>query len=858
MRAKFTERVLYGWDFEPFGTPEVYGGGGTNASVRSTARYAGLTDTSHTVPLPPGWAVGDLCYIAWSMATTLSTALTLTVPSGWTQVITQFAPSGVVGAIHGVLRRVLQAGDGSVTLSHTNSRLAAVSVAVTGNAVVSEDVTPASDNNSGVTGANVRAPSLTPVTSADLLLTFHAVRNNSPGVVTSIKAPTGMIKLNEISSAHKTHANTAIQVSQQMLSGLTATGTKIATASASNITNINRQGSSILIRSLTPPSASLDISGGFAWKHIAMTGPQLATYDCPGTNKVSIQWCAAIIQSNGTPITVDATPAMVTTQTGTATTATFNVPVNTMIAALIGYNADQGDTPGNKITVTNNKSLVVTKIVERAHGDGESGGCAIAYMYSTGAQTGMTVTATATGVNVNSDDVALKVLLLGNTDTVDPMPDGVFEGTSYGNMHYLTARSELTSQGIALWAMNDWFDLGSPAISELNWGARFGTSLVKTATSPISGQQSLLNTWTIAVSGIQFTMNNEHLIDGPKNLRISFKFLGTETVNPSYNPKISQSNLPPGPPRLELEYKDVAGRVFKRTSLGFPSNVLRDWSSDFFIPAGVSFRSMTIWMHGWDTSAAARVDDIKITELMPEYVRFRRVTDGGYVRGGNPAQAVRGVAYAFDDELVPNQPTEWSAEPVYNVSDPQATVYGPETGTVGFTIEDRPVTLPSTLIKSVEDAGLRMYLSTDQRQITKSRSTTFVNKQTTGKPAGGVNSAYSLAGDWHLITRTIQEMRDLMTILDETVLYISPTGRYNKIPFYATVMEYTIHDFATMDDQHKTFAIRFQEVERPDTEGQPNFLPLADYKWLAEQYSTYSDPALTSLTYDQLAFSAVP
>jgi hypothetical protein len=234
-------------------------------------------------------------------------------------------------------------------------------------------------------------------------------------------------------------------------------------------------------------------------------------------------------------------------------------------------------------------------------------------------------------------------------------------------------------------------------------------------------------------------------------------------------------------------------------------------------------------------------------------VRFVRKTDGGYVRGGDPAQAVLGTAYAFDDELTPNRATEWHAEPIFSGGN-----VGSATGTVGFTIEDRSVNLPSTMVKSVETPGLIIFLPTDQRDFTRSRSTTFVNKQSFGKPAGGVNSAFSAAGDYMLITKTIDEMNDFITILDETVLYISPTGRYNRTPFYATVSEYTIVDFARMDSTEKVFNITFQEVERPDTEGQPNYLPLRDYAWLQTQYSTYGDPALTSITYDDLAFSAVP
>ena len=852
LRAKYNEAVLNMWDFETLGTPATFPASGIYPKVRSSASYShALTGTSATVPLPPGWQVGDLCYISWSLT---ATSATLTVPAGWSAVVPAFNGTGSTSALSGVLKRVLQAGDGSVVITHASGRFSAISTAIYDfDPAVPEDVAPVSDDGTGVVSPSVRAPSITPTTNSCMLLTTHAVRNGVSGVITAFTPPSGMTEVREISTTAGGSSNAAVEVSVLQLGAAGATGTKTSTATGTDVTSINKMGSSIAIRPKVAPVTALGISGGFITKHVGALGPHKINYTAPGSSAGSYQWCATIFKSTASTSVVNESVALVSATTGTVTTATFNVTAGDMVVAMVSYNAAGSDAHGEKVTVTNNKSLAVTKAVERGNGEGGViGGCAIAYMYSSGAQTGMTVTATLTGVDASKDDLVLKVILISNVVVPpDSIPDGSFEGssTAYGAAT-MTIESATITKGVSVWAFSDFTNLGAPTIGETTWAAMYSQTVAKTATSPISGLQSLLNTWSSSQQGIRVTLNARSVIKGPKNIRIAFKILGTEAINPAW-PKNQTA-------RLEVRVIDSNDKVIKTNVIGFPGNVLRSWSTDFFIPEPLTLRKIEITGYGWDASAAARFDEIKIIENVPPYVRFRRVTDGGWVRGGHSATAVQGVAYAFDDELTPGQFTEWACSPGYIVSDPHDTMYGSDSETVGFTIEDRDPNLPSTLVKSVDSSGLRLYLSTDQREFTRSRSTTFVNKQTTGKPAGGVNSAYSASGDYMLITRTIPEMNELIAILDETVLYIAPTGRYNRKPFYATAMEYTIFDFATMDDPHKTFMIKFQEVERPDTQWQASYLPLRDYQWLSEQYATYNDPSLTMLTYDELAFSAVP
>lgn len=614
----------------------------------------------------------------------------------------------------------------------------------------------------------------------------------------------------------------------------------------------------------TPVTHSANgISGAFVWKRVESTGKHYISYDPPGTSASAIQWASCVFKSNGTAITVDsATVAQVTSTTGLAgaATAAFNTPANATVVVLIGYDAAAGDAAGDKIAVTNNKSLSVVEVVERGHKDGGvNGGVAIAYMQSVGAQTGMTVTVTQTGVNATNDDLTFKVLILGNVSTTTPVPDAVDEGSSVANLSLHSATSSTVTQGLAVWAINDWNGLGAPSITtpETAWTVSSGTGTLSfNTTAPLGGGRDLKLAWTTAGSqAVKRTLSAAEQIPGGKLIKIQFSILTTDPPT-APNPRNT------GYYRLRVLIRDKNGKVTDNRLLPHPglSTTRTNWFTEFWLNSAYTMGSVEIFIDDAAASKQFQIDNFKIIVPAPPKIRFIRKTDGGYVRGGDPAVAVQGTAYAFDDELTPGQLTFWSAQPVWDTEwkQPIPLYFGAETGTVDFTIEDRDPTLPSHLIKSVETPGLLLYLASNQKTISRSRQAVFVNKQTTGKPAGGVTSAYSMSGDYQIITQTIADKNTLETILEDSVLYVSPPGRYNRRPFYATVTGYKTDDFARMDAPEKTFTMSFQEVERPDTFGQPNFLPLHDYDWLSTQYATYGDAGLTALTYDQLAFSAVP
>lgn len=377
-----------------------------------------------------------------------------------------------------------------------------------------------------------------------------------------------------------------------------------------------------------------------------------------------------------------------------------------------------------------------------------------------------------------------------------------------------------------------------------------GGTVSRTTSFPLAGAASLNLAWTTGGSkqAVSRTYTGGSIIPGGRQMRISFKI------------QLNEASAS-GTRTVYFKTYNSFGKLTDEHTFPFPGiSTLRSWYHDFWLASDQNIAKLEIGITGATNNHSFKLDDVKIIEKAPPKVRFVRVTDGGYVRGGDPAETVQGYAYAFDDELTPGKPTKWAAEPVFDTPWVSRVPFyvGTRTGTVGFTIEDRDDTKPSHLVKSLETPGLILYLMTNQRQVVKGRDTVFVNKQNTGKPAGGINSAYSMSGDYLLITQTPEDLDQFELILEEAVMFVQPPGRYNRRPFYATVTQYAINDFGKMSDPEKTVVISFQEVERPDTFGQPNYLPLRDYTWLSEEHATYNVAALIGQTYDQLSFSSVP
>jgi hypothetical protein len=178
-------------------------------------------------------------------------------------------------------------------------------------------------------------------------------------------------------------------------------------------------------------------------------------------------------------ISVDTTVALVSTTTGTAASASFNVSAGTYVVCLAGGDAGGGDAALN-LAFANNKSLTVVENPERGHKEGGStsrGSAGIASMYSSGAQTGMTVTVTNPAVS-GSRAIGMKVLLLTSADTAGTVTN-VNEGNSTTNAPVLSVTSTITD-GLAVWAVDDWTQPGVPTWS--------GTGVVSAGTYNVSGE----------------------------------------------------------------------------------------------------------------------------------------------------------------------------------------------------------------------------------------------------------------------------------------------------------------------------------------------------------------------------------
>jgi hypothetical protein len=218
------------------------------ASVRSSATYASTaSETSSAVPMPAGWQPGDVVYVGYELT---SSTGSVAAPPGWAEAVPQFRSASSTSSLSGVLRRVMQPGDpGSLTISHSSGRFAAISAAIqSANGSTPEDVTPATDVNTGVAFPSVEIPSITPVQPNALLLDFAAVRNGTNGSTTIFTPPSGMTEGAEVSTAVPGTSNAAIQMSYAALSSSAATGVSDATIRTSSGSSANPMGSAIAVR----------------------------------------------------------------------------------------------------------------------------------------------------------------------------------------------------------------------------------------------------------------------------------------------------------------------------------------------------------------------------------------------------------------------------------------------------------------------------------------------------------------------------------------------------------------------------------------------------------------------------------
>jgi hypothetical protein len=219
--------------------------------IRSSSTYESASaETASTIPLPPSWLPGDVCYISWAHSTIVNGLIT--VPVGWEGLIKGFVSTTNTFGQHGVLKRVLQTGDTNPVINHDSGHIAAVCVAVYDqDQTTAEDVPPTWDSNTGLTDPETRSPAITPVTPGCLLLITHATRNGTQFIIdTTFPTPAGMTEVAEAATADSTAgvANVTLQLSMEYRADTSAIGTKTINATGTDVTAIQPWGSAILVR----------------------------------------------------------------------------------------------------------------------------------------------------------------------------------------------------------------------------------------------------------------------------------------------------------------------------------------------------------------------------------------------------------------------------------------------------------------------------------------------------------------------------------------------------------------------------------------------------------------------------------
>lgn len=191
-------------------------------------------------------------------------------------------------------------------------------------------------------------------------------------------------------------------------------------------------------------------------------------------------------------IAVDLDPAW-TTNTGTSNTqsATFSPQAGSLIIAVAC--ADSG-TSGITCTFTNSAGLSVNAIGTIQIG-GAGGACHAAWMYTSGAQTNMTVTATWAGTGTTSGKGVKPVTFTGTTDTAAVTSQAAANSTTNNiSPSYNNTTDGSRGMGVGM----DWNQLGTPTSTDTEVGfdisgAISGLSVYKAANTSGTGTSVSLN-----------------------------------------------------------------------------------------------------------------------------------------------------------------------------------------------------------------------------------------------------------------------------------------------------------------------------------------------------------------------------
>lgn len=217
------------------------------ASIRATSHFVATASvTTGSVPLPTGWQAGDVLYICSVLAAATGT---ITAATGYTELIAGFHSSSTTSATMELCRKVLTSSESAPSITCKSGRLCCIGVAVQGaDNTTPEDVSAASDTNSGVTFPSVRAPSVSPTSTNTLLLTFHGEYEGTTSNSVSFTPDAAETEADDQSTNVSGSSNAGVEAAWQALSSSGATGTRTATASTGSTTH-GPMGVSVAVRS---------------------------------------------------------------------------------------------------------------------------------------------------------------------------------------------------------------------------------------------------------------------------------------------------------------------------------------------------------------------------------------------------------------------------------------------------------------------------------------------------------------------------------------------------------------------------------------------------------------------------------
>lgn len=209
---------------------------------KSSTTHTAVSGTAQSLVLPntgDGAATGDFAILVLAVN---SSTVTSGDPSGWTPITgspTTATSSG--GKFYVWIKAVYAAGDLGATMSWTLAASSRAAMACITTAAATLVTTAKDETNTA--GTSVTAPSVTPSTSTDLLICVHGVIGNVSGAPITWTPDAATTKRVGISSANGTLRDSTLLVATQELTSSSATGTRIATPSAS----VQRQGISLIL-----------------------------------------------------------------------------------------------------------------------------------------------------------------------------------------------------------------------------------------------------------------------------------------------------------------------------------------------------------------------------------------------------------------------------------------------------------------------------------------------------------------------------------------------------------------------------------------------------------------------------------